>query len=111
MIRILEDVETNKTTELKEQIRDDNLNEEIKNVLSEILVPLDDRVVVQYVDETDFPDSISVDFALEIEPGREEYLGMWDIDLNKESIADYSNYLTSISDEIDASLSGLENIE
>lgn len=109
MIRILEDVEINKTTELKEQIRDDNLNEEIKNVLNEILVPLDDRVVVQYVDETDFPDSIEVDFGFEIKPGLEDYLGMWEINLDKESINDYSKYLSSISNEIDAVLKILNN--
>lgn len=111
MIRIIEDIEQSKSNKLLEKVHDDNLNPEIKKVLDEILIPLDDKVIVQYVDETDFPNSISVDFGFEIEPGTEEYLGMWEIDLNKESIGNYSNYLSSISDEIDASLSGIESIE
>lgn len=99
MIRIIESIDTN------------SLDPQIQEVVDEIMIPLADEVKVSYVDETLMPDEFSVEFVWEREPGREEYIGSWDIDMHKENIANYSNYLTDISDEIQAAYAFIEDEE
>ena len=94
MIRILENI---------------NTNSDIEKVIEEILIPLASNVRASYVDETLMPDEISVEFVWEYEPGNEEYIGTWEIDMQKENIANYSNYLSDISTEIEAAYSHLED--
>jgi hypothetical protein len=98
MIRILEAI-------------DNDVNINVKNIINEIMIPLSNNVKVSYIDETDLPDMVSIEFIWEHEPGNEEYLGSWDIDLNKENIANYSNYLSDISAEIQAAYSFIENAD
>lgn len=99
MIRILESVDTN------------SLEPEIQKVVDEIMVPLADECKVSYVDETLMPDEISIEFVWEREPGDEEYIGTWEVDMHKENITNYSNYLAEISTEIQAAYSFIEDAE
>ena len=88
MIRILENIDTN------------SLEPKIQKVVDEIMKPLADNIIITYIDKTAMPDEISIEFAWEHEPGTEEYIGTWEVDMNKENITDYSNYLSDISAEI-----------
>lgn len=99
MIRILENIDTN------------SLDSKIQNVIDEIMIPLADEVKVAYVDETLMPDEISIEFIWEKEPGVEEYIGTWEVDMQKEHITNYSNYLTEISTEIQAAYSFIEDAD
>lgn len=97
MIRILESIDTNE------------LNPLVQEVVDEIMIPLADEVKVSYVDESLMPDEISIEFVWEYEPGNEEYIGTWEVDMQKDGIANYSNYLTEISTEIQAAYSFIED--
>lgn len=99
MIRIIESIDTK------------SLEPNIRSVIDEIMIPLADNIIVTYIDETSMPDEISVEFAWEHEPGNEEYIGSWDIDMNKENVKNYSNYLSDISAEIQAAYSFIEDLE
>ena len=99
MIRIIENIDT------------DSLDSKIKSVIDEIMTPLANNIIVTYIDETLMPDELSVEFAWEYEPGNEEYLGVWEIDMNKNDIKNYSNYLSDISAEIQAACAFIDDAE
>ncbi len=83
--------------------------EEVQKIIDEILNPLDnDKIKVQYVDPTSMPDEFDLYIEYEIDENTNEYVGMWEVDCNKENIGNYSAYLSNITDEIDAAISGLE---
>lgn len=83
-----------------ESINIDSLKPKIQEIINKITKPLADNVIVTYIDETLMPNELSIEFAWEHKPGTEEYIGTWDIDMNKENISDYSKYLNDISIEI-----------
>lgn len=97
MIRVLESIDTN------------SLDPQIQEVIDEIMIPLADECKVSYVDETLMPDEISVEFVWEREPGVEEYIGTWEVDMQKDGITNYSNYLTELSTEIQAAYAFIED--
>lgn len=99
MIRIIESIDTN------------SLEPDIQKVIDEIMIPLKDNVIVSYIDETLMPDEISVEFAWEHKPGTEEYIGTWEIDMKKDNIGNYSNYLSDIAAEIQAAYSHIDETD
>ena len=87
-------------------------SEEVQEIIDEILNPLDDdKIKVQYVDTTNMPDEFDLYIEYEISDNINEYVGMWEVDCDKSGINNYSAYLSSISDDIDAAISGLEITE
>lgn len=107
MIKILEDIQQGNYMFNDEKLKQNNEVEYIQNIIDEILIPLPNNVKIQSIDPTNMPDEFDVYFEYEIEPGKNEYIGMWEIDCNKENIKNYSAYLIDISNEIDAAISGL----
>lgn len=100
MVRVIEGLEST-----------GELSDAIQKVIDEIMVPLADNVKVTYVDETFMPDEISVEFSWEYEPGNEEYIGTWEIEMNKDNVANYSNYLSDISAEVQAAYADIDDSE
>lgn len=94
MIKIIESVNT--------------YDSQIQEVLNNVTKSLSKKVKVEYIDKTLTPDEISVDFVWENEPYVEEYIGTWEISLNKNDIQDYSKYLQDIADDIKAAYSFIE---
>ena len=99
MIRVIESIDTN------------SLEPDIQSVVDEIMIPLADNVIVTYIDETMMPDELSIEFVWEYEPGNEEYIGTWEVDMNKDNIKNYSNYLSDISAEIQAAYAFIDDSE
>lgn len=99
MIRVVENIDIN------------SLEPNIQTIVDKIMVPLADNVIITYIDETMMPDELSVEFAWEYEPGNEEYIGTWEVDMNKDNIKNYSNYLSDISTEIQAAYAFISETE
>ena len=96
MIRILESIDTN------------SLEPKIQTVIDKITKPLADKVVITYIDKTLMPDELSLEFAWEHEPGNEEYLGTWEINMKDDINKDY---IDNISTEIQSVYKAINNIE
>lgn len=96
MIRILESIDTN------------NYSSEVKNIIDILTNELNPSCKVVYVDESLMPDEITVEFVWEYDIGNEEYIGSWEVIMNKEQISNYNDYLKSISEEIKTAYSFIE---
>ncbi len=99
MIKVVESIDTN------------SLKPNVQTVIDELMTPLADNVIVTYIDETMMPDELSVEFAWEYKPGNEEYIGTWEINMNKENVANYTNYIKDISAEIQEAYAYIDNIK
>ena len=94
-----------------ESINDSSMDSQIQDVIDKITDSLADKIEVAYIDKTMLPDEVAIEIVWKEGPGLEEYIGTWEINMNKDDVSNYSAYLQDIAAEIKDAYAYIEDYE